>query len=184
MQSVAFCVISLTKRLFVCLSFSRYHLVAKDVESTAEQAAEQPLHRRCNWRISFSEAEKSLLLPASDSADKEYYRIVKYIFEAHREELRPLCSYHLKTLFFHQRKRSAGKVECSRSTVGKNVVKFFYNLTDHVKEGSLRHFFVERQNLLSAMPKSARDKIVGALEQILWNLVNEPHDFLAELHVN
>ena len=159
---------------------NRYYVVAK------EPACELTIDPQCRsyWRISFSEVEKALLQPASKNAEKTCYRVVKYIFEAHRRKLQPLTSYHLKTLFLRRRHDDAKRRGCSEETMGRDVARFLKELIDEVASGFLGHFFIAGQNLLSSMEECERERITENLNQILRKLVEDPRAFLDKLNVS
>lgn len=102
--------------------------------------------QRC-WRLSFSLAEKSLLSPKAIDDDKKYYQIVKVIFERNKLILKPLCSYHLKTLFLHLRGSSR------TFTDGIQFIEYFIEqLLEKVRDRKLPHYFIGHNlNLFSEM---------------------------------
>lgn len=151
------------------ISQPKCYLVAKPCD------AERSLDSRVFWRISFSEAEKKLLLP-SDS-DKKYYKIVKAIFQAKKEELRPLTSFHLKNAFLLHRCEKPDKSDLARS-----VLEFIQNLIQRMRKGLLPHFFVSHVNLLATISQDDRLKIARRLENYLVHLVKRPNCFLPSLN--
>ena len=157
----------------------KVHLVAKPCP--AERGV--PFESQEYWRISFSEAEKMLLRPASSGCEKKYYRIAKAIFEARKEDLKPLSSYHLKTLFLHLRRESP-QARSDDSNLGESVVKFFASLIDRLKKGQLPHFFVgPRADLFSEMSGRTRTNLACKLEYFLNKLVEKPGEFLRGLNI-
>ena len=157
----------------------RVHLVAKPCPGEKRTRDDSQVY----WRISFSEAEKILLRPASSGCEKKYYRIAKAIFEACKEDLKPLSSYHLKTLFLHLR-RASPQARSDDSNLGESVVKFFARLIDRLKGGHLPHFFVgPRVSLFSEMSGRTRTNLACQLEYFLNKLVENPGKFLSSLTI-
>lgn len=151
------------------ISQPKCYLVAKPCD------AKRSLDSRVFWRISFSEAEKKLLLP-SDS-DKKYFKIVKAIFQAKKEELKPLTSFHLKNAFLLHRCEKPDK-----SNLARSVLEFIQNLIQRMRKGLLPHFFVSRVNLLATISQDDRLKIARRLENYLVHLVKRPNCFLPSLN--
>ena len=151
------------------------YLVAK----TCPTETKMRIYSRVFWRISFSEAEKSLLLPASP--DKKCYRIVKAIFQAKEKNLRPLSSYDLKNAFLHYRCQHPQE-KIGDTNMAESVVKFFHSLMCHLRKGSLPHFFISRVNMFAEFSKEVRERIVHKLECCLVNLEQNPGSFLRSLN--
>lgn len=146
----------------------KFHLVAKSFPES-----------HLFWRISFSEAEKSLLRSAS--SDKKFYRIAKAIYSAKKSSLKPLTSFHFKNLFLHCRSEQP-QAKHDDSNLGESVVRFFQNMIDRLERDSLRHFFVNRRSLLSEMSEAERMDVAGKLTRYLNELVQNPKAFLEKLH--
>lgn len=155
----------------------KFHMVAKPFPATEGASCMDP---QVYWRISFSEAEKTLLRSAS--SDKKYYRIAKAIFEANKQSLKPLTSYHLKNHFLHHRHQYP-RAKSDDSNLGESVVEFFRSLIDHLKRGSLTHFFVSRANLFSEMSTDQRMNVAWKLEYYRSKLVQNPESFLGGLQL-
>lgn len=153
----------------------KFYLVAKPCPDKQRALTDSRLF----WRISFSEAEKTLLKSAS--SDKKYYRITKAIYLAKKSSLKPLTSFHLKNLFLHCRSEHP-RAKHDDSNLGESVVRFFQSLIDCLKRGSLQHFFVNRRSLLSEMTEAERRDVVDKLTRYLKELVQNPKAFLEKLH--
>ena len=153
----------------------KFYLVAKPCPDKKGTRTDSHLY----WRISFSEAEKTLLKSAS--SDKKYYRITKAIFQAKKPSLYPLTSFHLKNLFLHHRCEHPW-AKHDDLNLGESVVCFFQCLIDRLEGGSLRHFFVNRLSLLSDMSEAERMEVARKLRQFLKELVQNPNAFLEKLH--
>jgi len=153
----------------------KFHLVAKPCPDKERTSTDSHLF----WRISFSVAEKSLLKSAS--SDKKFYRIAKAIYSAKKSTLKPLTSFHFKNLFLHYRSEHP-RAKHDDSNLGESVVRFFQNLIDRLERDSLRHFFVNRQSLLSEMSEAERMDVAGKLTRYLNELVQNPKAFLEKLH--
>ena len=153
----------------------KFHLVAKSFPDKERTSTESHLF----WRISFSEAEKSLLKSASP--DKKFYRIAKAIYSAKKSTLKPLTSFHFKNLFLHCRSAHP-RAKHDDSNLGESVVRFFQNLIDCLQRDSLLHFFVNRRSLLSEMSEVERMDVAGKLTRYLNELVQHPKAFLEKLH--
>ena len=153
----------------------KFHLVAKPCPDKQRALTDSHLF----WRISFSEAEKTLLKSAS--SDKKYYRITKAIHLAKKSSLKPLTSFHLKNLFLHYRSEHP-RAKHDDSNLGESVVCFFQSLIDCLERGSLRHFFVNRRSLLAEMSEAERMGVVDKLTRYRNKLVQNPKAFLERLH--
>lgn len=153
----------------------KFYLVAKPCPDKKGARTDSHLY----WRISFSEAEKTLLKSAS--SDKKYYRITKAIFQAKKTSLYPLTSFHLKNLFLHQRTEHP-RAKHDDNNLGESVVCFLQCLINSLERDSLRHFFVNRQSLLSDMSEAERMEVAWRLRQYLNELVQNPSAFLEKLH--
>ena len=95
---------------------------------------------------------------------RQYSRLCK-------EDLKPLSSYHLKTLFLHLRRESP-QARSDDSNLGESVVKFFARLIDRLKGGHLPHFFVgPRVDLFSELSGRTRTNLACKLEYFLNKLV-------------
>ena len=157
------------------ISNPKCYLVAK----TCPTETKTRMDSRVFWRISFSEAEKSLLLPASP--DKKCYRIVKAIFQAKEKNLRPLSSYDLKNAFLHYRCQHP-QAKFNDANMAESVVKYFHSLICHLRKGSLPHFFISRVNMFAEFSKEVRESIAHKLEFCLVNLEQNPGSFLRSLN--
>ena len=155
----------------------RFHLVAKPCPAEQSEAAKSQKF----WRISFSEAEKTLLSKASDGCEKQYFRIAKAIFEGNKDHLKPLTSYFLKTLFLDLRSQNPRAV--NKENLGINVVKFFSSLIARLKGGQLPHFFVRDVDLLSRITKEKRLDLAAKLEVIVKKLICDPEKILSQLKI-
>ena len=152
------------------------HLVAKPCSAEAKS---EDRNSQKFWRISFSEAEKTLLSKASD--EKKYYRIAKAIFEGKKAHLKPLTSYYLKTLFLDLRSQNPRAI--NKENLGSNVVKFFASLIARLKGGQLPHFFVRNVDLLSTITKEKRLDLAAKLEVFVEKLICNPGKILGELKI-
>ena len=151
----------------------KYHLIAKSCPFE-----DIPEHSQKNWRVSFSEAEKALLRPKDPA--KKYYRIAKLIFETHASQLKPLSSYHLKTLFL-RRRHDYPRIKTDDSNLGERVVQFLESLACCLKERSLRHFFISRLDLLAQISDAEKENVGRRLKIFISKLVGNPEMFLEDL---
>lgn len=120
------------------------------------------------WRISFSLAEKSLLMPQAIDDDKKCYRIIKHIYEINKTPLEPLCSYFLKTLFLHLRTSAFFKSRQKNSI----IYMFFKELISRIEKKRLQHFFIPDVNLFCNLTDAEASRIVLSLREILSNFCN------------
>ncbi|XP_068720191.1 cyclic GMP-AMP synthase-like receptor 1 [Montipora capricornis] len=142
-----------------------FHLVPKPCPAEA-------MNSKLYWRISFSEVEKKLLRPAC-AEKKKSYRIAKAIFEACEDDLKPLKSFHLKTVFLHLRSENP-RAESGSSHLAENVVNFFERLITHLKNGQLSHFFVKNANLFVGMNQERLKHLARKLQKLNNHLVEAP----------
>lgn len=147
------------------------YLVAKPCEVESRDSGDF-------WRISFSEAEKKLLL--REYPDKKCYKIVKAIYQSKKKVLTPLTSFHLKNLLLHRR-CDHPREKPNDSKLALCVVKFLEDRIHRLTKGTLPHFFVSRVDLLAKISKEDRLNIARKLKNYLYNLVRSPGSFLGSL---
>ena len=154
----------------------KFHLVPKPFPSKSSASNDSHPY----WRISFSEAEKTLL--KTGSPDKQFYKITKAICLAKKRDLEPLTSFQLKNLFLHNRSEHP-RAKHDDTNLGESVVKFFQSLIHRLEQGSLPHFFVSRANLFAEMSGGDRMNVARELKGYLCELVQNPNRFLESLHL-
>ncbi|TSK31360.1 Cyclic GMP-AMP synthase [Bagarius yarrelli] len=135
-----------------------------------------------SWRISFSHIEKEMIRfhgnkkvccekKEHECCRKLCLRLLKCLIEGlkqtYPDKLDPLCSYHGKTLFFHN---LCARPEDSLWTPGQLSVcfiKLFKDFEHAVNSGSLPHFFVPDHNLFSptSFPKRSLQFLGNALQE-------------------
>eukprot|EP00105_Crassostrea_gigas_P036201 XP_019920349.1 PREDICTED: cyclic GMP-AMP synthase-like [Crassostrea gigas] len=126
---------------------------------------------RLLWRISFSHAEKELILHANMSDNgcrKDVFKILKKIKENMKSknptEMDKFCSYHLKMfiLRFYDKHRDFSKEK--KFDVLKESIK---QLAKCVREGAIENYFIPRDNVLQSVPEEERRSVVRELDGLL-----------------
>lgn len=123
------------------------------------------------WRVSFSHAEKELILHANQSDNgcrKDVFKILKKIKEniksKNPNEMDKFCSYHLKMFildFFD--KHSDFSKERKLDLLKKSIKK----LAKCVSNGTIKNYFFSRDNVLQSVPEKERGYVVRELEGLL-----------------
>lgn len=127
------------------------------------------------WRVSFSHAEKELILHANKSDNgcrKDILRILKKIKEDIKEninlknpvEMDKFCSYHLKMfiLEFFDKQRNFSK------DLVKECIK---QLAKYVRNGTIKNYFIPRDNVLQSVLEEERLYVIRELEDLIQRMV-------------
>lgn len=128
------------------------------------------------WRLSFSEAEKELILFADgklhrrSATDKTYRKVILRLLKDDLSQLKPvigkaLCSYHMKTIFLHCLDQVPSE-RCwtdQESNIRRRYVGALRLLVDHLKCRNIPHYFIGNVNLI--------DKTL--LSGTTWNYVEK-----------
>ncbi|XP_070569582.1 cyclic GMP-AMP synthase-like [Ptychodera flava] len=136
------------------------------------------------WRLSFSKAEKCLLLKADTSAKsptcrKECFRIFKYMIQLIKEQKKrqfaSLTSYHLKTTFLHYCAERPRDQQWMREPIMMlerltGLVEYFLHC---IESKNLPHFFVQNSNMFSSfervtlreIEKNVRERALNCLKR-------------------
>lgn len=123
------------------------------------------------WRVSFSHAEKGLILHADKSDNgcrKDVFKYLKKIKEniksKNPNEMDKFCSYHLKMFildFFD--KHSDFSKERKLDLLKKSIKE----LAKCVSNGTIKNYFFSRDNVLQSVPEKERGYVVRELEGLL-----------------
>lgn len=141
------------------------------------------------WRLSFSYAEKELMLHAdgqgrrngdSITCRKDILRLLKFhlagcIAESKKERklLKPMATYCLKTFMLNmyneegQRHDDVWK-QTNRADMFMSIIS---NFIDHVKQRNLQHHFLPEVNLFQDMLKRESDFITSYFSKLLGNML-------------
>lgn len=131
------------------------------------------------WRVSFSHAEKELILHANKSDNgcrKDILKILKKIKEDIKEniklktpvEMNKFCSYHLKMfiLEFFDKQRNFSKE--NKYHLVKECIK---QLAKCVRNGTIKNYFIPRDNVLQSVPEEERLYVIRELEDLIQRMV-------------
>lgn len=131
------------------------------------------------WRVSFSHAEKELILHANKSDNgcrKDILKILKKIKEDIKEninlktpvEMDKFCSYHLKMfiLEFFDKQRNFSKE--NKYHLVKECIK---QLAKCVRNGTIKNYFIPRDNVLQSVPEEERLYVIRELEDLIQRMV-------------
>ncbi|XP_023687780.1 cyclic GMP-AMP synthase isoform X2 [Paramormyrops kingsleyae] len=117
-----------------------------------------------SWRISFSHIEKEIIMNhgnnrtcceknASKCCRKQCLKLLKCLFERLKKlypnDLKPLCSYHAKTVFLHTLSVRVKDQQWAQKLLPKCFLLLLGKLEEHVRDASLPHFFVPGHNLFA-----------------------------------
>lgn len=131
------------------------------------------------WRVSFSHAEKELILHANKSDNgcrKDILKILKKIKEDIKTniklktpvEMNKFCSYHLKMfiLEFFDKQRNFSKE--NKYHLVKECIK---QLAKCVRNGTIKNYFIPRDNVLQSVPEEERLYVIRELEDLIQRMV-------------
>nr|XP_034310228.1 cyclic GMP-AMP synthase isoform X3 [Crassostrea gigas] len=123
------------------------------------------------WRVSFSHAEKELILHA-DLSDKgcrkNVFKILKKIKENMKSknptEMDKFCSYHLKMFILGFYDTHS---DFSKDQKLDMLKKGIEQLAKCVREGAIENYFIPKDNVLQSVPEEERRYVVRELEGLL-----------------
>lgn len=120
------------------------------------------------WRYSFSAAEKKLFLQGgqgeASSCRKQVLRIVKALRE--ELDLKPLKSYHLKTLLLYECESHPNAWEWSHTTLGDRFLGLLKRLENCLNRKHCPHYFIENLNLFQTFNSQECQKLAKNLRII------------------
>lgn len=131
------------------------------------------------WRYSFSAAEKKLFLQGgqgeASSCRKQVLRIVKAL----REELnlKPLKSYHLKTLLFYECESHPEASKWRHTTLYDRFLGLLNRLECCLRSKKCAHYFIEDLNLFESFNHQECMKLADRV----WKIIQQPEQVLNEL---
>ncbi|XP_072530970.1 cyclic GMP-AMP synthase isoform X2 [Salminus brasiliensis] len=135
-----------------------------------------------SWRISFSHVEKEMIRyhgnrrtccegRGNKCCRKLCLRLLKCLFEGLKQtylkELKPLCSYHGKTAFFHNLSERFDDSLWTPGQLSDCFMRLLLDFEHAAQQGSLPHFFVPDYNLFSpsVFPKRSLMLLTNALKE-------------------
>ncbi|XP_078320623.1 cyclic GMP-AMP synthase-like receptor 1 isoform X5 [Crassostrea virginica] len=121
------------------------------------------------WRISFTHAEKELILHANEKEKgcrKDIFKLLKKIKEVMRNsnDIEKFCSYHLKMFmlkFFDKQKYFGNEMKVD---LLKKAIK---KLVESVEHGIIPNYFIPEDNVIVNVPEKERTLIVKELRRLL-----------------
>ncbi|KAL9955279.1 hypothetical protein ACROYT_G036581 [Oculina patagonica] len=112
------------------------------------------------WRYSFSAAEKKLFLQGGHGEASSCWKQVLRILKAVREELnlKPLNSYHLKTILLYECEANPLPSQWSSTHLGERFKGLLRRLENCLMQSNCPHYFIPHLNLLKTFSRqSCRD---------------------------
>ena len=102
------------------------------------------------WRLSFSGAEKKLLLHGAQGEEIGCRRQVLRFMKAFRDRMEwvKLTSYHLKTIMLHEYEAHPNPNDWSSECLSFRFISFLEKLEFHLWQANCPHYFIEGVNLL------------------------------------
>ena len=142
-----------------------FHVVPKPYETKS-------VRNGVHWRVSYSLAEKELILHNMEGKEKrdekkKVIKFVKFLREHHENGLPGIHSFHLKNVFLEQALITKKSSSWDREHFMKRVIDILDKLLDACKDGQLRHFFNNRCNLFQNVSSQDRKKCASTIEKIL-----------------
>ncbi|XP_071662971.1 cyclic GMP-AMP synthase isoform X2 [Patagioenas fasciata] len=139
---------------------------------------------RNTWRLSFSHIEKTMLNNHGSSktccesdgpkcSRKSCLKLLKYLLERlkmkHPKELDKICSYHVKTAFFHSCVIWPNDTDWTWGDLDHCFQKYLGYFLDCLQKYQLPHFFIPQYNLLGLEDKASCDFLSRQINQQLNN---------------
>ncbi|XP_065930211.1 cyclic GMP-AMP synthase-like receptor isoform X1 [Magallana gigas] len=150
---------SMAERAMQC-----FHVVTKKFPEAHQDS-------RLLWRISFSHAEKELILHANMSDNgcrKDVFKILKRIKENMKSknptEMDKFCSYHLKMFILRFYDKHGDFSKERKLDLLKESIK---QLAKCVREGTIENYFIPKDNVLQSVPEKERLSVVRELDGLL-----------------
>uniref|UniRef100_A0A8W8MF55 C2H2-type domain-containing protein n=1 Tax=Magallana gigas TaxID=29159 RepID=A0A8W8MF55_MAGGI len=150
---------SMAERAMQC-----FHVVTKKFQEAHQDS-------RLLWRISFSHAEKELILHANMSDNgcrKDVFKILKRIKENMKSknptEMDKFCSYHLKMFILRFYDKHGDFSKERKLDLLKESIK---QLAKCVREGTIENYFIPKDNVLQSVPEKERLSVVRELDGLL-----------------
>ncbi|NXX11051.1 CGAS synthase, partial [Podargus strigoides] len=124
------------------------------------------------WRLSFSHIEKDMMNNHGSSKTccesdgpkccrKGCLKLLKYLLEQlkmkHTKELEKICSYHVKTAFFHSCVMWPNDTDWHMGDLDHCFQKYLRYFLDCLQKSQLPHFFIPQYNLLTLEDKASSD---------------------------
>ncbi|KAM6432691.1 cyclic GMP-AMP synthase [Rhynochetos jubatus] len=144
----------------------------KPLYLVAKQNKKEKVLRGDTWRLSFSHIEKAMLNNHGSSKTccesdglkccrKGCLKLLKYLLEQlkvkHTKQLEKICSYHIKTAFFHSCVVWPNDTDWHLGDLDHCFQKYLGYFLDCLQKGQLPHFFIPQYNLLSLEDKASSD---------------------------
>ena len=98
-------------------------------------------------------------------------RIGKLILSEHKDHLRPLCSYHLKTILLTLRYQHPTKKYWEKEKLSDRFNEFMQAVIKGVGKGKIPNFFVTRHNLMNDWNEYDVERVTNELPIIYKKLV-------------
>ncbi|XP_071597654.1 cyclic GMP-AMP synthase [Heliangelus exortis] len=138
----------------------------------AKQNKKEKVLRGNTWRLSFSHTEKAMMNNHGSSKTccesdgpkccrKGCLKLLKYLLEQlkmkYPKELEKICSYHVKTAFFHSCVMWPNDTDWCMGDLDNCFQKYLGYFLDCLQKAHLPHFFIPQYNLLSVEDKASSD---------------------------
>ncbi|NWR60313.1 CGAS synthase, partial [Bucorvus abyssinicus] len=136
----------------------------------AKQNKKEKVLRGNTWRLSFSHIEKAMINNHGSSKTccesdgpkccrKGCLKLLKYLLEKlkmkYPKELEKICSYHVKTAFFHSCVMWPNDTDWHWGDLEHCFQKYLGYFLDCLQKSQLPHFFIPQYNLLSLEDKAS-----------------------------
>ena len=120
------------------------------------------------WRLSFSGAEKKLLLQGAQGEAIGCRRQVLRIMKALREEKKwvKLTSYHLKTVMLYEYEAHPNPNDWSFECLSYRLIGFLKRLECYLRQANCPHFFIKDVNLLETVSPENCSEMAAKVRQL------------------
>ena len=125
------------------------------------------------WRLSFSGAEKKLLLHGAHGEEIGCRKQVLRLMKAFRDHMKwvKLTSYHLKTIMLYEYEAHPNPNDWSSECLSVRFIGFLNKLECHLRQANCPHYFIEGVNLLEMVSPEKCSEMAAKVQQLKFFLV-------------
>lgn len=126
------------------------------------------------WRLSFSGAEKKLLLDGAHGETSGCRKQVLRMMKAFRKDMQwnELTSYHLKTIMLYEYEAHPNPDDWSPEYLSFRLIDFLTRLGCYLRLANCPHYFIKDMNLLEMVPLKKCSELAASVEEVTFLLIN------------
>lgn len=131
------------------------------------------VEKRVFWRLSFSGAEKKLLLHGAHGETSGCRKQVLRMMKAFRKDMQwnELTSYHLKTIMMYEYEAHPNPDDWSSECLSFRLIDFLTRLKCFLRQANCPHYFIKDMNLLEMVPPKNCSELAASVEQVIFFLL-------------